>query len=41
MRAVGYKNPGPIEHPSSLHDIELPMPEAKGRDLLVEFAPFR
>ncbi len=36
MRAVGYKNPGPIEHPSSLHDIELPMPEAKGRDLLVE-----
>jgi NADPH2:quinone reductase len=36
MRAVGYKTAGPIEHPGSLHDIELPKPEAKGRDLLVE-----
>jgi NADPH:quinone reductase len=36
MRAVGYKTPGLVEHPGSLHDIELPTPEAKGRDLLVE-----
>jgi NADPH2:quinone reductase len=36
MRAIGYKTAGPIEHPASLHDVELPMPEASGRDLLVE-----
>ena len=36
MRAVGYKVAGPIEHPGSLHDIELPTPEPAGRDLLVE-----
>jgi NADPH:quinone reductase len=36
MRAVGYKTPGQIEHPGSLNDIDLPKPEAKGRDLLVE-----
>jgi zinc-binding alcohol dehydrogenase family protein len=36
MRAVGYKTAGPIEHPGSLHDIDLPKPEAMGRDLLVE-----
>jgi NADPH2:quinone reductase len=36
MRAVGYKTAGPIDHPGSLHDIELPDPEATGRDLLVE-----
>jgi NADPH2:quinone reductase len=36
MRAIGYKNAGEIEHPGSLHDIELPKPEATGRDLLVE-----
>jgi zinc-binding alcohol dehydrogenase family protein len=36
MRAVGYKTAGPIEHPGSLHDIDLPKPEATGRDLLVE-----
>jgi NADPH2:quinone reductase len=36
MRAVGYKNPGPIDHPTSLHDVDLPKPEAAGRDLLVE-----
>ena len=36
MRAVGYKNPGPIDHPASLNDIELPTPEPTGRDLLVE-----
>jgi NADPH2:quinone reductase len=36
MRAVGYKTAGPIDHPGSLHDIELPNPEPRGRDLLVE-----
>jgi zinc-binding alcohol dehydrogenase family protein len=36
MRAVGYKTAGPIDHPGSLHDIELPNPEPGGRDLLVE-----
>jgi NADPH2:quinone reductase len=36
MRAVGYKSPLPIDHLSALHDIELPKPEATGRDLLVE-----
>jgi NADPH2:quinone reductase len=36
MKAVGYKNPLPIGDPESLLDIEVPTPEAKGRDLLVE-----
>jgi NADPH2:quinone reductase len=36
MRAVGYKTAGPIDHPGSLHDIELPNPEPQARDLLVE-----
>jgi NADPH2:quinone reductase len=36
MRAVGYESPGPIDHPASLDDVELPKPEATGRDLLVE-----
>jgi NADPH2:quinone reductase len=36
MRAVGYKTAGSIEHPGSLHDIELPTPEVAGRDLVVE-----
>jgi NADPH:quinone reductase len=36
MKAVGYKKPLPISDPESLLDIELPMPEAAGRDLLVE-----
>ena len=36
MRAVGYKTAGAIEHPGSLHDVELPKPEVTGRDLLVE-----
>jgi NADPH2:quinone reductase len=36
MRAVGYKTPQAIEHPAALVDIELPKPEAAGRDLLVE-----
>ena len=36
MRAIGYRQPGPIERPNSLIDIELPEPVATGRDLLVE-----
>jgi NADPH2:quinone reductase len=36
MRAVGYRTPGPIDRPDALEDIELPRPEAAGRDLLVE-----
>ncbi|MDI7861223.1 zinc-binding alcohol dehydrogenase family protein [Rhizobiaceae bacterium n13] len=36
MRAVGYDKPQPISAETSLLDIELPMPEARGHDLLVE-----
>jgi len=36
MRAVGFNKPQPITAETSLLDIELPEPEAKGRDLLVE-----
>jgi NADPH2:quinone reductase len=36
MRAVGYENPQPISAETSLLDIELPTPGAKGRDILVE-----
>ena len=36
MKAVGYKQPGPIQSPESLIDINLPDPVATGRDLLVE-----
>jgi NADPH:quinone reductase len=36
MKAVGYKKPLPVEDPESLLDIDIPTPEAKGRDLLVE-----
>lgn len=36
MKAVGYKNPSPIDAADSLVDIELPVPQATGRDLLVE-----
>ncbi len=36
MRAVAYKQPQPISAETSLIDIELPMPEAEGHDLLVE-----
>jgi zinc-binding alcohol dehydrogenase family protein len=36
MRAIGFNAPQPITAETSLIDIELPMPEAKGRDLLVE-----
>ena len=36
MRAVAYKTPQPIAAETSLIDVELPMPEASGHDLLVE-----
>lgn len=36
MRAVGFNAPQPITSDTALIDIELPEPEAKGRDLLVE-----
>lgn len=36
MRAVAYKMPQPITAETSLLDIELPVPEARGHDLLVE-----
>jgi len=36
MKAIGYKSPLPIEDAHSLVDIEIPVPEPKGRDLLVE-----
>lgn len=36
MRAVAYKQPQPITAETSLIDVELPTPEAKGHDLLVE-----
>lgn len=36
MRAVAYKTPQPISADTSLIDVDLPVPEASGRDLLVE-----
>lgn len=36
MKAVGYKQPSPIQSPDSLVDILLPEPVAAGHDLLVE-----
>ncbi|WP_424135737.1 zinc-binding alcohol dehydrogenase family protein [Roseomonas chloroacetimidivorans] len=36
MRAVGYTKPLPIDQAESLVDIDLPAPEPKGHDLLVE-----
>lgn len=35
MRAIGYTHSLPIDDPQSLVDIDLPKPEATGRDLLV------
>lgn len=35
MKAVGYRQPLPIDDPASLEDLELPAPTAGGRDLLV------
>ena len=36
MRAVAYREPGPIDRPDALVDVELPTPVACARDLLVE-----
>lgn len=36
MKAVGYKESLAIENPSALLDIEIPVPRAENRDLLVE-----
>ncbi|MES3082732.1 zinc-binding alcohol dehydrogenase family protein [Sphingomonas faeni] len=36
MRAIGYTKSLPIDDPQSLVDLDLPKPEAAGRDLLVE-----
>ncbi len=36
MKAVGYHTSLPIDHADSLLDLELPLPVAKGRDILVE-----
>lgn len=38
MKAVGYKEPGPIDRADALEDITLEMPEANRRDLLVRIA---
>jgi zinc-binding alcohol dehydrogenase family protein len=35
MKAVGYYQPLPIDHPEALQDIELPAPQPGARDLLV------
>ncbi|HVI53874.1 MAG TPA: zinc-binding alcohol dehydrogenase family protein [Luteibacter sp.] len=36
MKAVAYRTPLPVNDPQSLLDVELPRPEARGRDLLVK-----
>jgi zinc-binding alcohol dehydrogenase family protein len=36
MKAVGYKQSHPIDHPDALLDIELPDPVPSGHDILVE-----
>ncbi len=36
MKAVGYRVPSPIDADDALVDIDIPQPEARGRDLLVE-----
>lgn len=36
MRAIGYTTSLPIDDPQSLVDLDLPKPEATGRDVLVE-----
>ena len=38
MKAIGYLKSLPIQEADSLVDIEIPMPEASGRDLLVKVA---
>ena len=36
MKAIGYQESLPIDDTNALQDIELEMPTAEGRDLLVE-----
>jgi len=36
MKAIGYRNPLPIDRPESLQEIDLPEPTHAGHDLLVE-----
>lgn len=36
MRAIGYHQPGPLDRPDALVDLEVEHPEAAGRDLLVQ-----
>ena len=36
MKAVGYRQSYPIDHPDALVDFELPAPVASGRDLLID-----
>ena len=36
MKAVGSKKPSPIDDPESLLDVEVSIPQATDRDLLVE-----
>ena len=36
VRAIGYREPGDIGRDDALTDIELPMPEPTGRDILVQ-----
>lgn len=36
MKAIGFHQPLPIDHPDALVDLELPIPVAQGHDLLVE-----
>lgn len=38
MKAIGYKTAGAVDRDDALVDIELPRPQASGRDLLVEVA---
>ncbi len=38
MKAIGYKTAGAVDRDDALVDIELPRPQATGRDLLVEVA---
>lgn len=35
MKAIGYTTPGEIDRADALEDIDLPRPQARGRDLLV------
>lgn len=36
MRAIAYRQPGPIDRPDALVDVELPKPAPTGRDILVK-----